>query len=190
MKVSIGLFIALFLVACGGNYSPKPLGYPRVEFPDKNYSLFSPENCPFEFEVPAYSVMQVDKDKNTEPCWYNMLFTPYDATLHISYKPVHDLKTFDSIYEDTRVLTMKHFEKADQIQEMDISNKKNKVYGLIYTLQGNTATNFNFFITDSANHFVRGALYFNNHTKQDSVMPAYKYMVQDMYRIIETARWK
>jgi len=183
-------FVSLLFAACGGNYSPKPLAYPRVEFPEKNYTLFSPGNCPFQFEVPAYSRMDVDQDKNTEPCWYNMQFPVYNATLHISYKPIANLETFDSIYEDTRVLTMKHFERADQIEEIDISNEEQDVYGLIYTLKGNTATNFNFFITDSANHFLRGALYFNTHTKQDSVRPAFDYMVQDVYQMIRTARWK
>ena len=133
MKGSIVL-LALFFVACGGNYSPKPLAFPRVNFPEKNYQLFSPENCPFEFEIPAYANMEVDKDKNTEPCWYNMKFPVYDATMHLSYKPVMNLKMFDSIYEDTRVLTMKHFEKADQIEELDINNNNAMAFRTLYML--------------------------------------------------------
>ena len=84
---------------------------------------------------------------------------------------------------------MRISKKKHQIEEIDIYDKENSVYGLIYTLKGNTATNFNFFVTDSANHFLRGALYFNSHTKQDSVYPAYKYMVQDVYQMIKTTRW-
>jgi gliding motility-associated lipoprotein GldD len=184
------LILAAVLISCGENFTPKPIGYPRVYFPEKNFEKFDTITCPFSFEIPGYATMDQDADQGSEPCWYNLNFHPYNATLHISYKPVNNILQFDSMYEDSRRLTMKHFQKADQIEEIDIHNPSRNVYGIIYTLKGNTATNFNFFITDSSNHFLRGALYFNSKTKQDSTKPAYEYMVNDVYHLIETAEWK
>ena len=40
---------------------------------------------------------------------------------------------------------------------------------MVYTFQGSTATPMQFYLTDSLNHFVRGALYFNS-AQNDSLL--------------------
>jgi gliding motility-associated lipoprotein GldD len=78
--------------------------------------------------------------------------------------------------------------KADEIFENYISRPGK--YGIFYELDGNTATNAQFYITDSTKHFLRGSLYFNAATNQDSIAPVLAYLKKDMLRLIETLEWK
>jgi hypothetical protein len=59
----------------------------------------------------------------------------------------------------------------------------------VYSFQGNTATPLQFFLTDSANHFVRGALYFNT-AVNDSIIPISNFIKDDIYAIIESWKWE
>jgi gliding motility-associated lipoprotein GldD len=48
-----------------------------------------------------------------------------------------------------------------------------KVYGMFYQVDGNAATNSQFYATDSTKHFVTGSVYF---MQPDSIMPAASYI--------------
>jgi gliding motility-associated lipoprotein GldD len=92
--------------------------------------------------------------------------------------------------QDTRKLVNKHLQKADDILEEPVSSKNGKAKGLVFRIEGNTATNYNFYLTDSSSNFVRGALYFNSKTEQDSIAPIYQFMKSDIEHIIRTFNWK
>ena len=61
---------------------------------------------------------------------------------------------------------------------------------IFYELDGSTATNAQFFITDSTKHFLRGSLYFNSTTNQDSIAPVLAFLKIDMLKLIESLEWK
>lgn len=194
MNKCLFLFIPLFAAACGGStdYVIKPHAYPKMELPDKQYVLFDCENCPYKFEIPVYSKMLADTTGNLEvhPAWYNMNFPSLNATLHLTYHNFKNWETFDSLIADSRKLVNKHLQKADDIVEVPIQTENPAVKGLVFRILGNTATNYNFYITDSTRHFLRGALYFNNKTEQDSIMPAYEFIRKDIEHLIKTTSWK
>ena len=50
---------------------------------------------------------------------------------------------------------------ADGIIEKVFINDSLNVYGILYDYEGVTATALQFYLTDSLNHFFRGALYFD-----------------------------
>ena len=50
-------------------------------------------------------------------------------------------------------------------------------------------TQFQFHITDSSSHFLRGALYFNIATKNDSLAPIINFVKIDMIHLINTLEW-
>ena len=52
------------------------------------------------------------------------------------------------------------------------------------------ASPFQFYLTDSVDHFVRGALYFNVVPNNDSLAPVIDYLKDDMRHMIETFEWK
>jgi gliding motility-associated lipoprotein GldD len=96
----------------------------------------------------------------------------------------------DSLIFDSRKLVNKHIQRADDIVEESVEVINPNMHGVIFSIQGNTATNYNFYVTDSARHFLRGALYFNGHTVQDSIAPAFNFVKKDVEHLIHTLHWK
>jgi gliding motility-associated lipoprotein GldD len=92
--------------------------------------------------------------------------------------------------EDSRKLAFKHTVKATRIDEGIINIPKKKVYGVFYTIEGNTASAAQFYLTDSAKHYLRGALYFNEAPKIDSVLPIINFLRRDLDKMIQTFKWK
>lgn len=182
----------LFSCSSGADYVPKPKGYPRIDFPAKKYIVFDTAVAPYTFEMPVYASMEKDTLSNytPDPTWFNMVFKPYNATLHITYYKFGNWVLFDSLVYDTRKLVQKHMQKADDIIEEPFRDSENKTSGLIFRIQGNTATNLNFYATDSSRHFFRGALYFNKKTNPDSIAPVYQFIREDVMHLIKTLKWK
>ena len=186
---------SMILGACGGSTEssvPKPKAYPKIALPTKSYQPYSVDDLPIQLELPAYARMMADTNSEGKhrPGWYNLLFPQFGMTLHLTYYKFNDWTFFDSLLYDTRKLVNKHLQKADDILERPTASLNPEAKGLIFSIQGNTATNFNFYLTDSVQHFVRGALYFNNRTESDSVAPVFQFVEQDVYHMIKTMHWK
>jgi gliding motility-associated lipoprotein GldD len=60
----------------------------------------------------------------------------------------------------------------------------------IFQLEGEVPSQFQFHITDSTEHFLRGALYFRTATKNDSLSPVINYMKEDIMHMLNTLEWK
>lgn len=183
--------IALVFTACGGNndFSPKPRGYFRIEFPKKGYQPYS-EGCPFTFDYPKYSKIEPDRSPGAKPCWQNIQFPQFNATLHLSYQPVTSKKEFNQLVEDAHKLSFKHTVKATSIDEGRISYPDRKVYGIYYTIDGNAASSAQFFLTDSTHHYLRGALYFNSEPRLDSIQPVLNFIKKDVDVMIKSFKWR
>lgn len=166
---------------------PKPRGYFRIDLPEKNYTRWD-SSCPYSFEKPGYCAILPDKDANSQSCWINLEYARFGGTLHLSYKPVHnDLDTF---LLQSRQMAIQHQVKANAMRESPVVNDSAKVYGLIYEFGGNTASSLQFYLTDSTNHFVRGALYFWARPNADSLAPVLGFITEDIYKMVESFRWK
>ena len=180
----------IFLYSCGddeeGVISPKPRTYFRITFPKKEYTTYKGE-CPFSFDIPVYSKMDVDKDLRAEPCWLNLDFPSFQGRLHLSYKPVTG--NINGYLEQTYSMTAAHQIKASGIEEQLVSKSASNVYGLIYKIGGNAASSVQFFLTDSTHHFLRGALYFNAVPNTDSIKPVVDFIEKDIQHMIETFQW-
>lgn len=193
MKKYIFLFsvVIVCLLACTSNQpaTPKPKGYFRINFPQKAYQTFN-SDCPFTFEYPVYAVMSKDTDRNAQPCWNNLSFPQFNGNLHLTYHGVFSKVDYDKMTEAARTLAMKHTIRANAIDQKLINYPERKVYGIYYAIEGNTASSVQFFLTDSAKHYFRGALYFNERPQYDSIQPVVKFIKKDIDRLIETFKWK
>ncbi|MEO8885484.1 MAG: gliding motility lipoprotein GldD [Mucilaginibacter sp.] len=191
------LLLAAWLISgCGGNadYTPKPRGYFRIVMPKKQYRLYD-AGYPFTFLYPAYAKMEVDTTpsrNNLKKVEYklNMQFPQFNGTLHLTYQPVADKKEFNMLIEDAYRLAFKHTVKATGIDETRISSPDRKVYGLYYNIDGNTASSVQFYLTDSTRHYLRGALYFNEAPRLDSIQPVLTFVKKDVDVMIRTLKWK
>lgn len=184
----LGYLVAIFLLGCA-NYIPKPNAYPRVVYPEKSYVLTT-SPCPFSFEQPIYATLST-VDSQTQDCWYNLVYTPFDATLHLSYIPMASPTDLDSLTEDAYKMVYKpHTQVAEEIIQREIIDTTQGFYGMIYDLEGKTATPFNFYLTDKKKHFFRGSFYFNSKTDKDSVQPIYDFLNEDIMHAIHTFKFK
>lgn len=183
----ISLLLMSLVLACQPSYTPKPRGFLRIDFPDREYVLFD-SVCPYTFEYPSYGRIVPDTDYNTEPCWINIDFPDYNGTIHISYKEVN--QNLNDYIEDSRELTYKHTIKADAIQETVYTNPEKEVHGILYDIKGNAASSIQFYLTDSNAHFLRGALYFNVEPDKDSLAPVISFFREDIIHLVESFAWK
>ena len=182
MNKTILILISISLLSCRENYTPKPRGFFKLSFLEKQFQQYN-QDCPFTFQFPTYSKIQnLEKD-----CFFNLNFSDYKATLHISYFSVN--RNLYQHIEESRTLAYKHSIKANAISEQLFIDKKNKVFGLVYDYQGTTATALQFYLTDSTNHFFRGALYFDTEVN-DSILPVSNFLQEDIKFLIESFQWK
>ena len=190
-KIHKILFFALFamlLYSCSQSYAPKPRGYFRIDLPEKKFIL-TDSSFPYQFERPIYSSITKDTYSPDERYWINLNFLPFNATLHISYKLIDgNLVTY---LEDAHKMVTKHIPKADAIYDSLIVDRKRNLFGLVYMIEGSGAASpYQFFLTDSISHFVRGALYFNTVPNNDSLEPVINFITDDIEHLIDTFQWK
>jgi len=186
--ILLAFIIFLSLAGCHQETSPRPRGYFRIDMPKKNYQQYQTQNCPFTFRYPVYAEIKKVENPGAHPCWFNVVTTNLNATIHMSYTPVKN--NIADLVEDTRALAYKHAIKAEAIQERRFINTEAQVYALKYELKGNTASSVQFFITDSTRHFVRGALYFRAEPNKDSLAPLIKFFDADIDTLIESFNWR
>ncbi|TRX72168.1 gliding motility lipoprotein GldD [Carboxylicivirga sp. M1479] len=185
-KVLALLVLVLFSFACKQKHTPKPRGYFRIDFPEKEYVNFK-STYPYTFEYATYSTVVPDTSKNAESYWLNLMFPQLNGQLHLSYKAIDN--NLNELIEDSRKLAYKHTVKADAINERMFYNSDNRVTGILYEIKGNAASPLQFLATDSLNHFIRGSLYFNAVPNQDSLAPVVNFVYDDVVHLMETIRW-
>lgn len=167
--------------------SPKPRAYYSIDFPDKHYKLYQ-NDCPFSFEIPHYAIVEPSVDKSAEPCWLNVKYPRFRAQLYLSYGAVNN--NLPKYLGDARELAIRHQVKASGLQQQVILRDSAKVYGLMYDIEGNTASAVQFYVTDSTKNFLRGSLYFNCPPNIDSLKIVIDYLRDDVLHLIKTFSWK
>ncbi len=193
MKTSniVAFIIILLFAGCGSSddtYYPKPRGFFRIDLPEKEYITFD-SAYPFSFKIPAQSRIQPLESSEPGVIWFNLLYPNFHGSVNFSYKPV--IGDLYHLSEDARQFANKHIAKANEIREMLISNPSNKVYGMSYHIEGaNTASPFQFFVTDSSKHYLRAALYFNHIPNNDSIAPLIDRVKEDMDTLLKSLTWK
>ncbi|MDX2189231.1 MAG: gliding motility lipoprotein GldD [Bacteroidota bacterium] len=198
-RVRVGQFalICTFIlfISCEKTYVPKPKGYHRIDLPKHEYQPLL-ENHPYKFEYSKSAVVTNHKSAQTEPDWIDILYKEHRAVVQITYKPLYKEKNKKDkeklLYElinDTYKLTSKHEVKASGIEESVVRSPSGKI-ATLFELEGDVPSQFQFYVTDTNNHFFRGALYFRTSTKNDSLSPIIEYIKIDMMHLINTLDWK
>ncbi len=183
MRLILCLLIFSVLLSCKDDVVVKPSAMLRLEYPAPEYGKVSPE-CPYGFEKNLQAEL-VLKDR----CWMNLVYPKMNATIYLTYQKVKD-NNLDSLLYDAQKLTYDHTVKAETILEQPRVDSVNKVYGMFYMINGNAATQSQFYVTDSLKHFITGSLYFESKPKFDSLYPAVVYLREDIRRIMESVYWR
>ena len=180
-KILLCVFSACFLLACQGPILPKPKALLRLEYPDARQ---------IPMETGHFSITRnvLSKIRNQDDNSFTLDYPTMRASVFITYKKVGD--DLDKLLADAQKLSYEHVVKADGIYEEQVENREHRVYGMYYEVQGNAASQSQFYLTDSTGHFVTGSLYFYAKPNYDSILPAAAYLQNDIRKLIESWRWK
>lgn len=184
----IRLIFFLFIlvnVSCGEDAQPKPRGYLALNYPQPQYEKIR-SNCPFVLEKNILA--EVENARAANPCGLNLHYELLDGTIFLTYQAVRG--NLDSLLRDAQKLPLQHTIKADAIEGDTYLNPYNQTYGMFYEVTGNAASQAQFYLTDSVNHFLTGSVYFNARPNFDSIIPAADYLKKDIRHLMETVNWQ
>lgn len=182
------LFFVLITISCTEGYVPKPKGYNRITLPDHAY-LASTDTMPYIFEYSRHANLRKDASPYSEKYWVNLIYPEMGASVQITYKPIgNNQELLEQYLSDAYKLTAKHQVKAYAIEETVLKTPNGKT-AVVAELSGEVPSQFQFVMTDSVDHFLRGALYFQTATKNDSLAPVIEYIKKDMIHLINSLDW-
>lgn len=186
MKKVIFLLLFGVIVSCQDEVQPKPGGYLALEYPQPAYERFGNVSCPYSFEKNA--IAEVRPSRAGQQCWINLDYDQLKGTIFITYQPV--MNNLDSLLNDAQKLPLQHTIKADAIEGSVYTNPFNRTFGMFYQVTGNAASQAQFYLTDSTEHFLTGSVYFEAQPNFDSILPAAAYLKRDIQHLMETVEWK
>ncbi len=186
-KFAIINLVMITCLSCAKVSSPRPYGYYRITVPDTAYAAFDSlyPSYPYTFALSENAQVQPRSD---EPYWINLYYPALDATIHCSYKPVRN--NLRELTNDALEFVYRNASFANAIPERDYTHPEANVYGVLFDLEGNTASSCQFFLTDSTHHFFRASVYCNCPPNADSLAPVYTYLRADVIKMVETFEWK
>ncbi len=206
--------VATVLAGCGGgDFTPKPRAYLRIDMPEHDYWLVdslcshpgdtlvfgtdtmiaitgSCKTFPFTFEANTrVELREKDAPKGEE--WVDLLYPEWDGVVFLTYKRLHGADDLRGQTDTSSRLLEKHYQFTSGIDEQEYSNPEANVYGTVYRLRGSrVASTYQFWLTDRERHFLRGALYLNKVPNNDSLAPVIEYIQADLDHLVETLRWR
>ena len=160
---------------------PKPRAMLRLEYPKISEGKIDTDNFSFEYN-------QTAKIKTVNASSLILEYPEMKGKIFINHKKVDD--NISSLIADAIKLSYEHATKADGIRPRVFENREHRVFGAFYEVRGDAASQAQFFVTDSVDHFMTASLYFEAKPNYDSIFPAASYLQNDMGRIMESLRWK
>lgn len=206
---------ALLLAGCGGgDYTPKPQAYLRIDMPEHEYFLLDTmrtnpgdtivwpggdtsivltgytKTFPFIFEANK-CIEWTEKDAPKGERWVDLMYPQWDGVVYLTYKRLRNAADLRGQIDTSSRMLEKHYQLASGVEEQFYEDAENRVYGTVYHLKGNkVATTCQFWATDSVHHYLRGALFLNRTPNNDSLAPVLNYIQEDIEHLMETLRWR
>ena len=182
MRKTLLFIFSIVVFSCTKDTLPKPAAFLSLTYPKKSYEKLVLKR-PYFFEVLKNTVV-VDEANN----WLKIKYPRLKASIDITYREV-DANILELVKEAEK-LVFKHTLKAEEITSKDFLNTKKKVFGSMYEITGNAASQIQFHATDSTKNFIKGSLYFYTKPNYDSILPAVAYIKKDILRLMETLKWQ
>ena len=205
LLLSIGaVMVVSLLAACGGgnDYTPKPQAYLRIDLPPHLYDTYDTTALPFTFDYSRSALVQWKEVRHVDTLgrpvpaprgerWLTVIYPQYKGYLFLTYKPLHSLRNFQEQVDTAYKSMQTHFVYSSGIDENRFVDAAHHLYGTTYRIKGqNVASTYQFWVSDSTHHFLRGAFYIDETPNSDSLAPILNYIQDDIDHLIETLRWK
>lgn len=187
--LSITMLFSLF--SCGDDEMlvPKPPSFLRTDFPEHTYVKMA-LNEPYTYETSKEYVVKPVLYGNTLTSHQEINLIPLNGVIYLNYYPLPNYDTLVRYINLSNDKVDEHQIKATKIERKRYFFPEKKVYGTLFELKGDVATNFQFYLTDSVKHFIRGEVLMNCKPNYDSLRPTLDYLKKDIYHMIETFEWK
>ncbi len=167
---------------------PKPKGFNRIDIPAPEYVPLK-EKHPYFFQYNKIAQIQKDTTYRAEPHWIIINYPTLNAKIQLTYKPIKgNLSKLDAHIADAFKLAAKHQVKAISQTEKLVSLKNGKK-AVIIELEGEVPSHYQFYTTDTTKNYLRGAVYLNLATENDSLRPIVDYLKKDSRVLLETLKW-
>lgn len=196
-KSSIAIIFLLLL--CGGLFVscnekkpvPKPLCYLRTDFPPHQYSRFQVKNPMFDFQFEISDLFALRQNLGDQRYGFQEFdLGPINGTLLLYQKRFNSKDSLITLINAANDLVDEHKIKADRIDFDQLIDQQKRVFGTFFTLKGNVATNYQFYLTDSTSRFIRGEILLNCRPNYDSLRPTLDYLKVDLDRMMQSFQWK
>jgi len=193
MKIKLILLVSLAGVllfsACGEpNAVPKPSTFLRTEFPAHAYRTYTSPNH-FQFKLANLFMPKTFEQTQSNYSVQEIDLGPLNGTLFLYYLAIPTKDSLPEIINFANDKVDEHKIMADKIDFEQIIDKEKRVFGTFFELKGNVATNFQFYLTDSTQHFLRGEVLLNCRPNYDSLRPALRYLKADLQELVHSFKW-
>lgn len=180
------LLLLFGVVSCNGhkNHVPKPSTYLELKFPDRSYDIYT-DPCGYSFDKASYfEVGNVDGSE----CNRDISFSELHGVMHLSRI---DMDTTLAAYINYSINKVdEHKVMATAILDTNIIRQEDRVFGTFFELQGNVASPFQFYLTDSTSRFINGVVYFDAEPNYDSIKPILDFVKTDILEMMSTLQWE
>ena len=173
-------------MGCRETVVPKPNAYLSLKYPEAFYQNIVLD-LPIKFDKNKLAIVEGIQHREISKS-LNLNYPLLKAKLYLSYNPLNENLT--RYVSETELNTKNHAKVAHEITEQKFENFRTNVFGKMYELTGPVASQCQFYVTDSSQHFLTGALYFKVKPNYDSILPAVRYLQKDMIRLVESLEWK
>lgn len=187
MKKLLFSLLIIILFSCGEeNLIPKPPTHLMVDLPAHSYKKFT-DTSHYNFDMPKLWSVRANLKEQDSLILY--LGKEIDGDLHFQYLKIDTANPLSKHINKTFEKIDFHKARAKQLMDTNFVFKDKKVFGSMYEFIGNSATNFQFYLTDSMNHFVRSELLIRRKPNYDSLQPTLNYIKTDLIQLINTFEW-
>ena len=184
------LIISIIFSSCNDPAPvPKPPTYLNINFPDHSYTYVKGD-CPYEFKLASLYTYKTIENSNFNSCIQEINLGPLNGSLYLYYIALPSKDSLAEIINFANDKVDEHKIIADKIEFVQIIDPKNSVFGTFFELKGNVATNFQFYLTDSSQNFVRGEVLLNCRPNYDSLRPSLDYLKVDLLEMVHNFKWR
>lgn len=188
------VFVALALLAACHRHNdatPKPQAYLRIDLPAHAYTVYDTAALPFTFEYGNLSTIEWKNADRSGDRWFTIHYPNYKGYVFMSYKHIRGEKDLKAQVDTSYRFVQDNFSYSSGVDENQFVNRQHRLFGTTYHLKGqNVASTYQFYVTDSVSHFLRGALYIDCTPNNDSLAPVLDYMREDINHFLESIRWR
>lgn len=170
------------------NSIPKPRTYLRANFPEHRYH----DEIAFGFfKVKAADIFTLKdfKTDNKGQFTQEIDLGPINGTLRLLYRQFDTKDSLASLISSAHKEKEFHKIIADRIDFENIIDLNRKVFGTFFNFKGNTAVNYQFYLTDSTTNFVWGEVELNCRPNYDSLKQTTDYLKVDLLKFVNSIEW-